>query len=87
MKNFLVANAPVDGISLMFRVKMCPVGDTGRHSVKLCRSTYLQGGGGADMCRRGVPLPALQPVDVAHTRTGHKEKLATTLPDLQLGDQ
>lgn len=55
--------------------------------MKLCRSIYLQGGGGADMCRRGVPLPALQPVDVANTRTGDKEKLAATLPDLQVGVQ
>lgn len=48
------------------------------------RWAYLQGGGGADMCRGGVPLPALQPVDVAHTRTRDKEQLAATLPDLQV---
>lgn len=34
------------------------------------------------MCWRRVALPSLKSVDVADAGTGHKEQLATTLPDL-----
>lgn len=54
------------------------------HSVVTSRQAYLQGGRGAHMGRGRIPLPALQPVDVAHTRAGDEEQLAATLPDLQV---
>lgn len=43
---------------------------------------YLQSGWRSNMCRWRVALPSLKSVDMADTRTGYKEQLATTLPDL-----